>query len=77
MLFFFCSLVINRSPPISQGSVFKKFKEHVNQQKFSSLGRIFFYKKKNDPQKLVEKHFWTSLKPFNYEEITGSSHIVK
>ena len=41
------------------------------------LVEFSFIRKKKDPQKLVEKHFWTSLKPFNYEEITSSSHIVK
>ena len=69
---------IDKSPPISQESVFNKFKEHVSQQKFSTLGRIFCYKRKiMTPQKLVEKPYWTSLKPFDYEEIICSSHIVK
>lgn len=33
--------------------------------------------KKKIPQKFVEKPYWTSLKPFDYEEIICSSHIVK
>ena len=63
-VFSYCSRLVqhsgdmDKSPPISQESVFNKFKEHVSQQKFSTLGRIFCYKGK---KKRSHKSLWKNL----------------